>query len=485
MEVAPRILLAGSYGQGNLGDEAICDAMVAGIRRRLPDARLTVVSGDVDDVRARLQVATVPWSEWALIAEEVVAADLVVEGGGGLFFDWDGFDPARVLEDAAPDLAHYLGFPALAALLGRPFALAAVGVGPLRLPLARDAVAAAAGVASPVTVRDTASAALLAELGADPELVEVTADPAFTLVPAPAPRVDAILDLPRLRHRAGPLVAVVLRPWPHGGGWEPAVVASCARFATRTGATLLLVPFHRGMDEAPLRALQAAMPSGTCVLLPAGHSGAEVAGVLGRCELVVAMRLHGVILAAVGGTPVVGLAYDPKVAAALASLGQPDLAVGLDELGRLDEALDRAWARRETLRGELASAARRLGSRAEVTFERVLGRLESPARTVTPAALATLVRPAVDGLLRRARAHRWECERIRREDEARAVADRAGLAAAVEERDHIVRGLQQELHAKVGERDRIIRELQAEMHSKVAERDTIIQALQRRAGRSR
>ena len=49
----------------------------------------------------------------------------------------------------------------------------------------------------------------------------------------------------------------------------------------------------------------------------------EAMAVFSSAGLVLAMRLHGLILAALSGSPTVALSYDPKVAAAAKGIGSP------------------------------------------------------------------------------------------------------------------------------------------------------------------
>ena len=81
------VLIAGSYGQGNTGDEAILAVLLRGLRERVPGTHLVVVSGDVNASRAQQGVEALFWGDWAAIAEALRQADLLILGGGGIFFD--------------------------------------------------------------------------------------------------------------------------------------------------------------------------------------------------------------------------------------------------------------------------------------------------------------------------------------------------------------------------------------------------------------
>lgn len=475
-----RILLAGVDGQGHLGDEAVVEALVFGLRERLPDLRLTVVAADEERVRRWLEVQTVPCSEWAPLAAAVEGADLVIVSCGRELSDRDGFEPEHALEDDTRGLAHTVGMALLAAAQPRPLVLASAAVGPLQTPEARTAVGTLAAHAVLCSTADEGSAVRLVELGADAARVEVGTDLAFSLRPCAAGRVDRILESAGLSSHAGGLLAVVHPPGPTVSLCEPVLAAALTDLARTTAATVVLVPFQHGEPAGAIERLRGRLPAGRVHALAAGLRPEEVAGLLGRCELVVSLQRHGAILAAVGGTPALSLAPSPGAAPATSDLDVPGLALPPGAPSDLTGRLAWAWERRAELRRSIAPAAAELASLATCSLDRLASDLARLAALPEPLSIAPLLAPALRGLVKRARVAGFERERLCRESEVRMTAQHRDLAGQVEDRDRLVRGLQAELHAKVGERDRVIRDLQHELFTKVGERDRLIQELQAR-----
>src|SRR4029450_11657465 len=102
-----RILLAGAPTGcwTNLGDEAILAGMEASLRAAWPDAALGVVSSTPTGFLDRRGCEAVPFRDIQALAEAVTASDLVLLGGGSIFFDYWGCDPGAVVTSRDQGLA--------------------------------------------------------------------------------------------------------------------------------------------------------------------------------------------------------------------------------------------------------------------------------------------------------------------------------------------------------------------------------------------
>lgn len=109
-----------------------------------------------------------------------------------------------------------------------------------------------------------------------------------------------------------------------GEAWRPYLQA-LEQLAEQQNRQVLWLPFHRGQDLGLLDQLSAEGLMGDGLrrhsrqleaLLPR-----EASAVFRSAGLVLAMRLHALILAGLAGAPLAALSYDPKVRAAAAAIG--------------------------------------------------------------------------------------------------------------------------------------------------------------------
>ncbi len=364
-----RILLSGYYGFGNAGDEAVLAAILGSVRKQDPAVECAVLSA-APEATARLHGVT---AFHRAHPREVMGAlrrcDLFASGGGSLLQDVTSLN----------SLLFYLLQIRLARTLRRRVMVYAQGIGPLVRPAARRLTARVLRGVDGITVRDEESAVLLIKIGLKPGQppVEVTADPVFALAPADAGWAASELlgqasgraaDL--TRGREGGFLGVSVREWP---GLEPHLerLAEVIREVTmEIGLVPVYFPLQRSQDAATCRRL--AERAGGLVLT-GDYAPAEWAALARQMRMFLGMRLHSLIFAAAGGVPVVGMAYDPKVTALLARLGQaPATALPAFNAGDVGRALRDTWNGRERRSVQIGEAARRLAAAAEVNARRAV-----------------------------------------------------------------------------------------------------------------
>lgn len=321
--MSKRVLIAGYYGHGNTGDEAILTSLLDDLRSLDANLDFTVLSHSPGTTEALHSVDAVHDADLAGVVDAAQRSDLVLLGGGGLFQDYWETRREDLLTENQAGMLFYFSVPVLAALLHKPCMIYGVGVGPLTTPWGRDQMRLAFRLAQGATVRDSESLDLIRDIDPDAaKQVLVTADPAVNLERADAEEVDAFLT----RHDVEPGTSIVgccLRFWDFGvdsAGWEREVAQALDHLVAESNSTVVFLPFQKKKgatyedDLAVSQRVRQLMTRGEKTRwLPNVTSPALVAGVLARCRLVLAMRFHAVLFSLVAGTPVVAMAYDPKV----------------------------------------------------------------------------------------------------------------------------------------------------------------------------
>ncbi len=462
------VLICGYYGFGNAGDELILAAMLHELRALRPGLTVTVISGDPASTRASHGVDAVRWQDVPAIASHVRTADLVIVGGGGLFQEYSGIDPDSLFTDRHYAITFYAEPAILGALCGRPVMLYAIGVGPLTSEHGRRTVRAACDAAQVITLRDEESARIVASLGVDPARLRVTADPAFARTVAAGAAGSERL-VPALPPGPGLLVGVSLRHWDVGVAsyfWERELAAGLDAFLETHEARLLFVPFQRlarapENDTAVAERVRSLLRHPERASVLSGDVDPNALGaILGRCDLVVGMRLHATILAAVAGVPSVALSYDRKVDLVMRQVGADPFVVPLLDIEartvalRMEQALGESKARRKDRGERVAHLADLARSSAAAAIEL----LDSGAATRN-------LSPALSEVVARTVTARFEVEATLRGEvaglrEAKSQAETAGTEqeraraaaeASLETRSGELRRVQEELSRRDGE----------------------------------
>jgi polysaccharide pyruvyl transferase CsaB len=357
-----RILIGGYYGFGNTGDEIILSVLLRELRAIDSNLVPVVVSGNPQITMDIHNVTAIHWQDWEEILSTARDSRAIILGGGGLFEDYFQFDPESLFATTHHGLAYYISFPLLAALLGKPAMLYAVGVGPLFTEEGRLFTRSAFEHTPIVTVRDADSKTQMVGLGIDETCIQVTSDPAFQFIPVSNPQLQRILEKENIPQGNGCLLGIALRKWDVGvqsGAWLQTVAAAIDRFLLDHDGYAIAIPFQESQlynDTQTAVILRASLRHPErLIALNGQYSPVEKASLLSACSIVLGMRLHSVILASVSKVPCVALAYDPKVSKAMETLGMSKYCIGLSELNDqlLLNSLEQAYVNREQISTDL------------------------------------------------------------------------------------------------------------------------------------
>lgn len=326
------LLIAGYHGFGNCGDEAILLAMTTNIRAMAPDVEITALSYKPEFTKSEYNVKAVQRFNVAEVLKTIRNSDIVLSGGGTLLQDGT----------STRSLIYYLAIIKMAKLFKKRVMLYANGIGPVNGSFNRRLVKAVVNTVDMITLREKLSEADLRSIGVSKPNIIVTADPAFTLNSITDREADELLASEGVP-RDGELVGVSVRAWSRALGGEDYLekIAVVCDSLVKAGKNVVFVPMEYPKDLDVSKKVMSKMHEKAYLLINR-YNPPQIMGIVGRLDLMLSMRLHTLIFAAVKNVPMLGIIYDPKVEYYLKVLEMPEAGDVRNELMDADKVTRRA-----------------------------------------------------------------------------------------------------------------------------------------------
>jgi polysaccharide pyruvyl transferase CsaB len=298
-----KVVLSGYYGFNNAGDEAVLQAIINSLKKADQDLYITVLSNNPEHTTKAYGVKAV--NRWKLneIAGAIKESDLLISGGGSLLQD----------VTSKNGILYYLGIIGLARFYKKPVVIYSQGIGPVNTKRNRWLVAKTLNKTQGITVRDEQSKEELLKMGVKKEII-VSADPVLGFNPDDTSITKGLELLERGGVKLddkGKILGVSLRPWKADAANFQAIAQACDKLIER-GWQIVFIPMHFPEDIAVAREFTKGMKR-EAQILKENYSPTETLDLYKTVDLVLGMRLHALIMAAVVEKPLVPISYDPKV----------------------------------------------------------------------------------------------------------------------------------------------------------------------------
>lgn len=300
-----KIVISGYYGFENIGDEAILYAIIQSLKKEHPEVEITVLSNEPEITAESYQVKAV--SRWNLrdVIQAIKMSDGLISGGGSLMQDKTGFRT----------IPYYASIIKITKIYKKPVFIYAQGMGPLNYKLSRFIVKKVLKNTT-ITVRDNDSKQLLQEIGVD-EKIDIVPDPVLG-IDIVQQSVDWLFTS---QQYTKPIVTVSVRDWPTTNNYKQKL-AQALSVIGKQGYQIVFIPMHGSFDLTVSEEIAALMDCDSKIV-PLHASMHEKIAMISESVVLIGIRLHALIFAAVVNTPFLPLSYDPKIDSFAKICGQP------------------------------------------------------------------------------------------------------------------------------------------------------------------
>lgn len=304
-----KIVISGYYGFNNAGDEAMLYAILRSLRALYPKADITVISGKPDETAKTFNVHGIPRFGGFSILKSLLRCDLLISGGGSLLQD----------VTSSRSLLYYLSIIGAGVFLRKKVFLYGQGIGPLHRKWVCRLLSFVLSHVDAITVRDQKSNDFLQRLGVSAP-VYTTADSVLSL-----PKVDIDKGKDILRRAGVPeekqVVGISVRSWLGEEKWISEFHDYIERVSRDPNIAVVFIPMQYPEDQKIGDAVCRGLSKKNIYFLESSYNAPELMSIIGSLDLLVGMRLHALIFAALMHVPLLGISYDPKIDNFLSDIG--------------------------------------------------------------------------------------------------------------------------------------------------------------------
>lgn len=305
-----KILISGYYGYFNSGDDAILTALCKDIREISTQHKITILSNNPASTRKEYGVAAIEKFNPLKVIKAIIKSDVVIMGGGSLLQD----------ETSNRSLYYYLFILWFAKLCGKKIMLYANGIGPIAHRFNRLLTRKVVNRVDIISLRECLSLEELKGMGINKPDIHVTADPVFSFLPMKID-VDALLIREGIQ-RSEKRIGVFFRDWKNSPDCNKKIAEICDYLSDSQSAQIVLIPMKHPSDLVTCEEISGFMKSGAHILRNK-YDARTMIEIVGTMNLVLSMRLHALLYAAIKDVPMIGFSYSNKVRYYMKELEQP------------------------------------------------------------------------------------------------------------------------------------------------------------------
>ncbi|MCK5758850.1 MAG: polysaccharide pyruvyl transferase family protein, partial [Clostridiales bacterium] len=233
--------------------------------------------------------------------------------------------------------------------------LYANGIGPLIRKSSLKIASRVLNKTDVITVREPNSHKMLLDIGVSKPRMYITADPVISFTKPEPETIDKILKKHKIPENRKTVVFSV-RPWKGmEGDFEPVFARIADYVYEKYNLLPIFVPLNTKKDTRISADIIELMKS-PAILVEDENRARNLVGIISKADLLIGMRLHSLIYAAITSTPVVGVVYDPKVRYFIELMEQEDGGLIEDlEFEKITVTVDRVVSKRDLYIGKLES----------------------------------------------------------------------------------------------------------------------------------